>query len=234
MRMRLAALATALLLSSGARSATATEMGLPTAGFHEAPVDVRVGLMGDSIMYRFHPDGDPATNYDASFATGGVTAAIGFFGKFEINGGAGIAGFNDYANTFGAPDGRYKFYTAGVRGTFYEVPDAPIQFGGGLQAAWWNHNDLISSGERTAVLGASWRPFKGNVFFAGAEYFNVGSGAAVDAKIETTPVHLVTDGEALYGGYRLRVAIFVLEVEGRIEVPEIGRHGFGGMAGIEF
>ena len=234
MRMRLASGIAALLLSSAARIATATEMGLPTAGFHEAAVDVRFGLMGDSIMYRFHPSTDPATNYDASFATGGVTAAVGLFRKVEINAGAGIAGFNDYANTFGAPDGRYKFYTVGVRGTFYEIPDEPVQFGGGVQIAWWNHNNLISSGERTATLGVSWRPVKGNVVFAGAEYFSVESGAAVDAKVNTTPVFLVTDGEAIYAGYRLRAAIFVLEVEGRIEVPDPSRHGFGGMAGIEF
>src|SRR4051812_8584612 len=231
MRMRLAFAAALLLLSS---TATATEMGLPTAGFHDKPVDLRFGLMGDSIMYRFHPVGDPTTNYDASFATGGATVALGLFRKFEVNGGIGIAGFNDYENTFGAPDGRYKFYTIGVRGTFYEIPNEPVQFGGGLQLAWWNHNKLISSGERTALLGVAWRPFKGNVFSAGAEYFNVGSGAAVDAAVNTTPVSLETNGEALFASYRLRAAIFVLQVEGRIEVPDVSRHGLGAMAGIEF
>ena len=217
-----------------ARTAAATEMGLPTAGFHKAAVDLRFGFSGDTTMYRFRDASNDAATYDASFATGGAVVALGLFHKFEINGGAGIAGFNSYSNAFGAPDGRYKFYTVGVRGTFYEMEGAPIQFGGGLQVAWWNHNGLISSGERTAIVGASWRPFQGNVFFAGGEYFTVGSGAAVDAKIGSTPVSLISDGEALYAGYRLRVAIFVLQVEGRVEVPEITRHGLGAMAGIEF
>ena len=102
-----------------------------------------------------------------------------------------------------------------------------------MQAAWWNHNGLIGSGERTLVAGFAWKPVLGNVIFGGAEYFSVGSGAGVDATLDGTPLSLETAGEALYGGYRGRLGIFVLEVEGRVEVPTLDRHGLGFMAGIE-
>jgi len=229
------ALASALVLASLAAPAAAhaTEMGLPTAGFHTVPFVVRVGIAGDSTMYQFQDATDPTKTYNAAFATGGAVAAVGILKRVEVNGGIGAAGFNSYQNTFGAPDGTYKFYTAGLRVTVWKSEELPVQVGGGAQLAWWNHDNLISSGERTLVVGASWRPIEGNVVFGGGEYFTVGSGAAVDAKIETTPVKLVASGGALYGGYRLRLGIFVLQAEGRLEMPDPSRHQIGAMAGLE-
>lgn len=234
--MRATAFGFVLLAMLPTRKVFGTELGLPTAGFHKGPVDVRGAVSVDSTMYSLHDANDVNATYTGSFLNVNLVGSIGILERVEFNLQSGSGGFNGYNQPPGSPDGSYRTYGGGARVTVWRSDDVPIEIGGGLQLAWWQKAGTpdVASGDRTLLVGASAHPFAGSVVYGGFLHYSIGASVPVPATVGTSDVLVAGSGYCLYGGYQLRLGLLSARIEARAEAPTFHRTGVGGSVGIEF
>ena len=211
--------------------AWATDLGPAPAGFDRDGFTLRGTFKGTSSQYSLAAD--DGTIYETSFATAGAELAIGVQDRVRAVAFAGVGGFTGYDEHLATPDGSYGVFGGGARVTVWRAKHLPVELGGGANLTWWTRDDVVASGEWTALGGGAVRLTPGNVIYAGAQYWFIGRSTRPQAEVGDVIVHLEGDAPALYAGWEVRLALVSLRAEMRGEAPTWRRLGFGFSAGFD-